>query len=139
MQSVTCLPGLSELVGRYSGIPVHGQAPIVGEHAFSHNAGLHVSAVLKDPAHYESIPVEMVGRSRRIVLDRMAGRDTIRHKLLEWDLLLDDSAFSRFHRYLRTSDGGRTEEASLQEIARGFAFGFTQGGPTPEMGPGHGA
>lgn len=129
------LPGISELVGRYSGIPVHEQAPIVGEHAFSHNAGLHVSAVLKDPAHYESIPVELVGRSRRIVLDRMAGRDTIRHKLAEWGMRLDESGFSQFQHYLTTIDGGQTSEIRLQEIARGFSIGLYPGSLVPEMGP----
>jgi 2-isopropylmalate synthase len=125
------LPGLSELVGRYSGIPIHEQAPIVGEHAFSHNAGLHVSAVLKDPAHYESIPVELVGRSRRIVLDRMAGQDTVRHKLAEWGLHLDAHEFSRFHTYLTTLDDGKTSEARLRMIANQIASANDHTGTVP--------
>jgi 2-isopropylmalate synthase len=75
------LPPLAELVGRASGFPVHPLAPIVGRNAFSHNAGLHVAAVLQDPAHYESIPAALVGRERYIVVDQFSGRDAVRHRL----------------------------------------------------------
>jgi 2-isopropylmalate synthase len=75
------LPGLSELVEGASRIPTWKQAPIVGANAFTHNAGLHVAAVLLNPSHYESIPAEMVGRQRRLVVDKMAGRPTVKHRL----------------------------------------------------------
>ena len=75
------LPGLSALVAEASGIPVPRQAPIVGANAFTHNAGLHVAAVLLNPEHYESIPAELVGRTRRLVVDKMAGRPTVKYRL----------------------------------------------------------
>lgn len=75
------LPELSEVVERYSRIPTWRQAPIVGANAFTHNAGLHVAAVLMNPQHYESIPAELVGRTRRLVVDKMAGRPTIKYRL----------------------------------------------------------
>jgi 2-isopropylmalate synthase len=75
------LPALSQLVEGASRIPVWKQAPIVGANAFTHNAGLHVAAVLLNPSHYESIPAEMVGRQRRLVVDKMAGRPTVKHRL----------------------------------------------------------
>ena len=79
---LTVLPALAELVGRASTIPVHPLAPIVGRNAFSHNAGLHVAAVLQNPEHYESIPAHRVGRERYIVVDQFSGRDAVRHRLL---------------------------------------------------------
>jgi len=75
------LPGLAELVGRASSIPVPHLAPITGRNAFSHNAGLHVAAVLQDPRHYESIPAALVGRERYIVVDAFSGKDAVRHRL----------------------------------------------------------
>ena len=75
------LPELSELVEGASRIPVWKQAPIVGANAFTHNAGLHVAAVLLNPNHYESIPADLVGRTRRLVVDKMAGRPTVKHRL----------------------------------------------------------
>jgi isopropylmalate/homocitrate/citramalate synthase len=71
------------MVEKFTGIRVPTLAPIVGKNAFTHNAGLHVAAVLMDPTHYESIPVDLIGRTRRIAIDRMAGRPTIRFKLRE--------------------------------------------------------
>ena len=79
--NLAMLPELSEAVERYSRIPVWRQAPIVGANAFTHNAGLHVAAVLLNPAHYESIPADLVGRTRRLVVDKMAGRPTVKHRL----------------------------------------------------------
>lgn len=75
------LPRLSDVVERSSGIPVNPQAPIVGKNAFTHNAGLHVAAVLLSPDHYESIPARLVGRERRIAAGKLASRDAIRYRL----------------------------------------------------------
>ena len=75
------LPEISEYVARASGTPLPPTAPIVGRNAFSHNAGLHVAAVLVDPSFYESVPAALVGRSRYIVVDRLSGRAAVRHRL----------------------------------------------------------
>lgn len=77
------LPDLARRVADASGLPVPATAPIVGRNAFSHNAGLHVSAVLQDPGHYESVPARRVGRQRHIVVDQFSGRDAVRHRLEE--------------------------------------------------------
>lgn len=84
------LPRLADLVAGYSRIPVAVQAPIVGQTAFTHNAGLHVAAVLMDPSHYESIPADLVGRDRDVVVDKMAGRPTIDYKLKRLKIHLTD-------------------------------------------------
>lgn len=80
------LPQLSRLVEDASGTPVPVQAPIVGENAFRHNAGLHVAAVMMNPDHYESIPASLVGRRRSIVVDRFAGLPTLEYKCHELGL-----------------------------------------------------
>ncbi|MGA1822020.1 MAG: homocitrate synthase [Thermoplasmatota archaeon] len=71
------LPSLSRRVEELSGFNVARNAPIIGANAFSHNAGLHVSAALKKPSFYEVIPAEDVGRSRTFQVDKMSGRDLI--------------------------------------------------------------
>ena len=81
------LPRLSDAVAEASGIPVHPQQPIVGAHAFRHNAGLHVAAVFVNPDHYESIPAALVGRSRSVALDRFAGLHTLQFKCRELGLV----------------------------------------------------
>jgi 2-isopropylmalate synthase len=52
-------------------------AAYVGESAFAHKGGLHVSAIEKDPRTYEHIPPETVGNRRHIVVSDQAGRSNI--------------------------------------------------------------
>jgi 2-isopropylmalate synthase len=52
-------------------------APYVGESAFAHKGGLHVSAVEKDPKCYEHIDPELVGNHRHIVVSDQSGKSNI--------------------------------------------------------------
>ncbi|HYC04481.1 MAG TPA: citramalate synthase [Azospirillaceae bacterium] len=52
-------------------------AAYVGENAFAHKGGLHVSAVEKDPTSYEHLAPETVGNARRILVSDQAGRSNI--------------------------------------------------------------
>ncbi|MBS1195123.1 MAG: pyruvate carboxyltransferase, partial [Methanomicrobia archaeon] len=47
---------LSGLVERYSGITLAKTKAVVGEHAFAHESGIHIAAILEDPLTYEYIP-----------------------------------------------------------------------------------
>jgi len=53
------------------------QAPYVGEAAFATKAGLHASAILKDPATYEHVAPETVGNRRRVLVSDQAGRSNL--------------------------------------------------------------
>ena len=64
-------------------------AAFVGESAFAHKGGLHVSAVEKDPRCYEHIAPELVGNARRIVVSDQAGRANILSRLREVGLDID--------------------------------------------------
>ena len=52
-------------------------AAYVGESAFAHKGGLHVSAVARDPRAYEHVPPETVGNRRNVVVSDQAGRANI--------------------------------------------------------------
>ena len=52
-------------------------APYVGEAAFAHKGGIHVSAVQKDPRTYEHVPPESVGNRRKLLDSDQAGRSNI--------------------------------------------------------------
>ncbi len=56
-------------------------APYVGASAFAHKAGLHASAILKDPATYEHIPPETVGNARILPMSNQAGQSALRERL----------------------------------------------------------
>jgi 2-isopropylmalate synthase len=56
-------------------------APYVGASAFAHKAGLHASAILKDPTTYEHTPPETVGNARVIPMSNQAGQSNLRARL----------------------------------------------------------
>ncbi|MFA9229222.1 MAG: citramalate synthase [Microgenomates group bacterium] len=56
-------------------------APYVGASAFAHKAGLHASAILKDPTTYEHVPPETVGNARVIPMSNQAGQSNLRARL----------------------------------------------------------
>ena len=50
------------------------QAPYVGASAFATKAGIHASALLKDPRTYEHVPAESVGNARRVMVSDQGGK-----------------------------------------------------------------
>jgi 2-isopropylmalate synthase len=57
------------------------QAGFVGSSAFAHKAGLHASAILKDPTTYEHIEPSQVGNMRIIPMSNQAGQSNLRRRL----------------------------------------------------------
>ncbi len=70
---------LDEILNR----PSQRDLPYVGASAFAHKAGLHASAILKNPATYEHIDPESVGNSRLIPMSNQAGQSNLRARLAE--------------------------------------------------------
>ncbi len=64
-------------------------AAYVGESAFAHKGGLHVSAVEKDPRSYEHIEPARVGNARHILVSDQAGRSNILARLREIGVAID--------------------------------------------------
>src|SRR6201986_947781 len=52
-------------------------APYVGESAFATKAGIHASAILKDPATYEHVPPETIGNRRRVLISDQTGKSNV--------------------------------------------------------------
>src|SRR6185503_17006209 len=57
------------------------QAPYVGEAAFATKAGIHASAILKEPATYEHVVPESVGNRRRVLVSDQAGKSNLLYEL----------------------------------------------------------
>ena len=55
--------------------------PYVGDNAFAHKGGLHVSAVMKDPSTYEHENPEDVGNIRKILVSNQAGKSNLLSRL----------------------------------------------------------
>jgi 2-isopropylmalate synthase len=50
------------------------QAPYVGASAFATKAGIHASALMKDPATYEHVSPDAVGNTRRVMVSDQGGK-----------------------------------------------------------------
>jgi homocitrate synthase NifV len=72
-------PDISRLVAKASGRAVAANKSIVGEAVFTHESGLHVDGLLKDPATYENFDPAQVGRDRRLVLGKHSGSHGVKH------------------------------------------------------------
>jgi 2-isopropylmalate synthase len=64
-------------------------APYVGDSAFATKAGIHASAILKDPATYEHVTPEAVGNQRRLLVSDQAGRSNVLAELDRIGLRVD--------------------------------------------------
>ncbi|MDE2578785.1 MAG: citramalate synthase [Hyphomicrobiales bacterium] len=64
-------------------------APYVGASAFATKAGIHASAVLKDPRTYEHVTPESVGNRRKVLVSDQAGKSNILSELERLGVQLD--------------------------------------------------
>ena len=87
---LTKLTALSMFVGEAANMNPHPGLPYVGERAFAHKGGIHVSALSKDPRTYEHIPPESVGNKRKILISDMSGKASIALKLKEFGISDED-------------------------------------------------
>ncbi len=76
----------SRLVSTLTGIRVQPHKPITGDHAFAHEAGIHTYGITITPLTFEVIKPEFVGKARRIIVGKHAGRHGIEAELAELGL-----------------------------------------------------
>ena len=100
-------------------------APYVGASAFAHKAGLHASAILKDPSTYEHIEPDAVGNARIVPMSNQAGQSTLRARLQDMGLQVakDDAALGRILELVKDREAQGysydTAQASFELLARG--------------------
>ena len=83
------LTEVSHYVSEVANMPRHTNQPFVGHGAFAHKGGVHVSALLKDPATYEHINPQTVGNRRRVLVSELSGVSNLAYKARELNLNLD--------------------------------------------------
>lgn len=100
------------------------QAAFVGASAFAHKAGLHASAIAKDPTTYEHIDPARVGNTRIIPMSNQAGQSDLRERLTGMGLAVDraDPALGRILDRIKTREAEGysydTAQASFELLAR---------------------
>ena len=92
LENLKKLYSVSRLVSELSNRPHPVNLPFVGDNAFAHKAGVHVSAVEKNPRTYEHIDPELVGNRRRIMVSELSGRSNIVNKARELGIELDKNS-----------------------------------------------
>jgi homocitrate synthase NifV len=71
------LPRLAEIVARAARRPIPVGKAIVGANAFTHESGIHVDGLQKDPSTYEELSPQTFGRVREIVLGKHSGMASV--------------------------------------------------------------
>ncbi|OOY12497.1 citramalate synthase [Thioclava marina] len=99
-------------------------APYVGASAFTHKAGLHASAILKNPDTYEHIDPALVGNTRLIPMSNQAGQSNLRARLkgMGIEVAKDDPRLARILEIIKErEDQGYAydgAQASFELLAR---------------------
>jgi len=94
-QRLEGLRDLSRYVDERANLQPSLRSAYVGDAAFAHKGGVHVSAVNKQPETYEHVAPERVGNRRRVLLSELAGRANVVAKSLEDGTPRDASATAR--------------------------------------------
>lgn len=71
------------LVANAAGMSLSPNAPIIGEHIFSHESGVHADGMMKNSSSYEPFGAEEVGCTRAYPIGKHSGTGTILYHLKE--------------------------------------------------------
>lgn len=115
------LEGLSELsalVEDYANVLVPPNKAVVGENAFTHEAGIHVDGILKKPETYEPMDPGLVGRKRRFVLGKHVGLKAVKKMLSEEGFEMADEQVGEVYRHVKFmgDKGKRVTSSDLKTI-----------------------
>ncbi|MFH1852555.1 MAG: citramalate synthase [Candidatus Neomarinimicrobiota bacterium] len=86
---LTKLTGLSRSMAETMNLRPDNRAAFVGQSAFAHKGGIHVSAVMKDSSLYEHIRPELVGARQRVLISDLSGQSNVRYKARELGISLN--------------------------------------------------
>lgn len=99
-------------------------APYVGDSAFATKAGIHASAILKDPATYEHVAPETVGNHRKVMVSDQGGRSNLLSELERIGIQVDrnDSRIARLLDEVKEREAAgyayEAADASFELLAR---------------------
>jgi len=91
---INCIPNsnleklyeVSNFINDLANLPKNKKLPFVGQSAFTHKGGIHVSAIMKNNLTYEHIEPNSVGNHRRILVSDLSGKSNIIYKLKELNI-----------------------------------------------------
>lgn len=112
--------------------------PYVGEHAFTHKAGVHISSVLKHPECYEHVQPELVGNARHLPISEQSGRAAMKYRLekLGYQEIQDVECESLLREVKELCYEGvllDDADASLELLVHRFMARYREGIPTIQL------
>jgi len=75
------LSEICSLVEEYSGFNVQNHKPIIGDYVYTHETGLHVAALSREPKTFENFNPLIIGKSRRILVGKQSGKTAVKYVL----------------------------------------------------------
>ncbi len=89
--NIELLMEASNYLEKISGFFLAPNKPITGQNAFSHKSGVHTNGILKDPRTYEPFDPAILGRERKIVIDKYTGKRAVQSRLDEYGIAVSDA------------------------------------------------
>ncbi|MEW6409142.1 MAG: citramalate synthase [Nitrospirota bacterium] len=80
---------VSRFVDEIANLRHFKRQPYVGDSAFAHKAGVHISAVQRNPQTYEHIHPELVGNYRRTLISDLSGKSNVLQKAKEFNIKIE--------------------------------------------------
>lgn len=112
---------LSRRVAEASGRPLFWQKSLVGEGAFTHEAGIHVDGLLKSPLNYQGVDPAELGRRHRVVLGKHSGRRAVQKVFGDMGFPLDGLQASWILEKLRTFVAQQKRSPNSNELLEFYA------------------
>ena len=112
---LTHLTELSRFVSETANMAPFGNMPFVGNNAFAHKGGVHVSALQRDTRTYEHIDPALVGNARNVLISELSGKSNIEFKAEELNIDLKEKpelSQSVLNRIKKLEDEGFQFEAA---------------------------
>ncbi len=111
------LAPLDHLVAGIVGVEIPFNTPITGSRAFTHKAGVHTNAVLRDPRTYEAIDPTHFGVERSLEISHsLTGRAAVRSRATQLGLSLDDSRLRALTTQIKSL--GDTRRLTMDDVDR---------------------
>ena len=97
VKHLAALTTVSHFVSEMANLPHRRDQAYVGESAFAHKGGIHVSAILKNPKTYEHLDPTLVGNRQRVLVSDLSGESNLIYKAKELGIRIQKG-----HPHLRT-------------------------------------
>ncbi len=112
---------VSQLVAEASGRPLPWQKSVVGEGVFTHESGIHVDGLIKDPRNYQGFDPALLGRAHRLVLGKHSGSHGVMRGYAELGIRLSEDQAQQLLPQIRAfavRNKRAPEAAELEQIYR---------------------